>query len=108
MSLIPIRKPTAAAPMISCCLCSSTWRAPVGHFGDLAAQRFDVGPELLALGLDVAADLLRRAAGLAGGRGPRRFRIDAHLLLPFSISLVSLASSIAWVGIGGEPAFTAL
>src|ERR1700742_3296573 len=43
--------------------------APVGHFGDLAAQRFDVRAKCPALGLDVAADLLRRAARLTGGHG---------------------------------------
>src|SRR6201999_144661 len=84
-------------------------RAPVGHFGDLAAQRFDVRPQRLALEVDVTPDFRRRAAGLTGGRGAPRFRVDTHLPSPFdSVSLVSLASSIACVGTGGEPALTAL
>ena len=82
--------------------------APVGHFGDFAAQRFDVGPQRQALGVDVAADLLGRAAGLAGAEGRPAWGSTLICSSLVSISLVSFASSIAWVGTGGEPALTAL
>ena len=55
----PIANPTAAAPMISSRLCVVDLAAPVGQLGDPAAQRFDRAAELLALEVDVAADLAR-------------------------------------------------
>ena len=75
----PTTKPTAAAAMISSRLCSLDLAAPVGQLGDAAAQLFDRAAELLALEVDVAADLLRRAAGPAGRRGPRRLGFGSAL-----------------------------
>src|SRR5215208_5691897 len=96
--------------------------APVRELGDAAPQGLDRAAELAALDVDVAADLGRRAAGLAGGRGPAR--VDAHCPPPLTmlcstfsaalaasrsnIVLVSFASSIACSGTGGDPALTAL
>ena len=96
--------------------------APVGQLGDAAAQGLDRAAQLAALDVDVATDLGRGATGGAGSG--RAGRVDAHLPLPLTtlcsmfsaalpasrsnIVLVSLASSIACAGTGGEPALTAL
>ena len=96
--------------------------APVGQLGDAAAQRLDRVPELLALDVDVAADLGRGATGRRRrrrawpARGWRSFpasfddvfstpsaRFSAS---PSNIVLVSFASSIACSGTGGAPALT--
>ena len=82
--------------------------APVGQLGDPPAQRFDRAPKSLALSVDVAADLRRRAAGHADRGGTSRLGVGAHLPSPSSIALVSFASSIAWSGTGGAPALTDL
>src|SRR5262249_52534771 len=62
-------------------------RAPVGGLDDLAAQVVDRGAELDAVGLDRAADLLRRA---------RRAHVDLSI-----VCLISWASSIAICGVRG-------
>ena len=97
--------------------------APVGELGDPAAQRLDRVRELLALALDVGADLGRGAPGrrrgaaarrLAGAAadGARRSRPRAPSAAAWSRAAASarirLPSSIARSGVGGEPAWTAL
>ena len=63
---MPTAKPTAAAPMISCCLCSRTWRRQSVSSLTRPRRASTERAELLALDVDVAADLVRRR--LATGR----------------------------------------
>ena len=84
--------------------------APVGDLGDLGAQALDGQPELGAVGLDRAPDLLRRARWRPSALAPRRRRLaraDRADGVPageaVSVPLISCASSIAICGVGGEP-----
>ena len=56
--------------------------APVGQLGDLVAEHLDRVAEVLALDVDVAADLGRRAAGPAGGRRARGLGLSVHFSAP--------------------------
>ena len=100
--------------------------APVGELGDPAAQRLDRVRELLALALDVGADLGRVAAGSAGGaagdrlagaavdlglvgsRRPGSLTGSPGVVPDSSVCLIRLPSSIASSGVGGAPFWTAL
>ena len=110
--------------MISSLAVLADLAAPVGELADPAAQRFDRVRELLALALDVGADLGRAAPGGRRAARPARDRlagagVDLRLLAhrgsfaagvvpDCSVCLIRLPSSIASSGVGGAPAWSAL
>src|SRR3954447_1092565 len=75
---------------------------PVRDDGDLGAQLLDRHPELGAVGLDRAADLLR------GARGAHQRRTSGTAVPgcwgwePDTVSRISCASSMARTGVGGN------
>src|SRR5215210_4412588 len=80
--------------------------APVAGDGQLAAQPAQRMGQVVAVGLDRGADLVRRAR--AGGhqwRASGWATVDSGSL-ELTVSLMSFASSIASWGVGGDPAFT--
>ena len=110
-SIPPITKPATAAPVISCSRCSAIWRRQSVSSVTRVRRAPTEARELGLLEVDVAADLLGRAArgagtGSARAAGPVGWAA-AHVTLP-RVSLVSLASSIAIAGFGGEPFWTSL
>src|SRR5688500_12041105 len=89
--------------------------APVRELADAAAEGLDLLAELLALAHDVVANLLgaasagRRARALGAldvRRGARDQFVSHYWSDPaWSVSLISLPSSMAMAGTGGAPAF---
>jgi hypothetical protein len=77
--------------------------APVGGLGDLAAQALDRDPELGAVGLDGAPDLLRGAGGAPVRASVRSTAVGVAGCGAVSVALMSCASSMAIFGVGGEP-----
>ena len=125
----PIRKPGRGSADDQLAAVLANLAAPVGELADAVAERLDRLAELLALGLDVAADLPRGASRRARRRRPDRLgvahrrsafgvgregvaRVDARVAAPASLpppsstARVRFASSIACSGTGGAPACT--
>ena len=66
MARTPTAKPTTAAPRSAGAVLVDL-AAPVGELGDATAQGLDRAAELVALEVDVATDLGRRARGTRSG-----------------------------------------